>query len=123
MRLVERWTEVRLLEEGGRYPRGWGVCYRDASTFNAVIARIPFNWLIGWWIELKWRVARGPWPIFSRWRGERQKDLGLARQAGDKHGRAMGLEDAARYLESVDGGSLEYWADQIRRLVEKETRC
>jgi hypothetical protein len=96
MKLVEKWTDRRLLEEGGRYPKGWGVCYRDSATCNAVIARIPFNWLIGWYTEFKWRAARGPWPVFGCWRSERQKDLRLAREAGRQRGYEEGFADAQR---------------------------
>ena len=100
--LRQVWTDRRLLEEGGLYPRGWGVCYRDPSTANAVIARIPFNWLIGWWAEFKWVLARGPWPVFGSWRSERFKDLRAAREEAYKRGREDEFQFISRIKEELD---------------------
>lgn len=104
MRLVARITQTKLCQDFDRLPRGWGIAYRDLRTCNAIIARIPMNWFIGWGHYLYWnvwgRIKRGP------------RDRVLHSLTGPVYERAYqsGLEAGIRQSKAAFQALIEYQA-------------
>lgn len=49
-----------LIEEGGEFPRGYGIAWRDPVKLRAWCAPIPLNWLL-WALREAWlRLQRPP---------------------------------------------------------------
>lgn len=38
---------LKIIEEGGEWPRGYGYAWREPWAHRAVCAPLPFNWLLG----------------------------------------------------------------------------
>lgn len=54
-----RITKLRI-KEGWCYPTGYGLCWIDWVTAEAVCYPIPFNWLARWFRDAYYFLCRGP---------------------------------------------------------------
>lgn len=110
------------IEEGGMFPRGYGVAYRDWPTLTAVCYPMPLNVLIGWSRRVLF------WVMHGVAMGKLERDLALkvfaARRDGIATGRAQMTDRLATdTLRSYERGLQEGWRrafDHLRDQIGKK---
>jgi len=87
--ILKQWTALRIVEEGGQLPRGYGVAYWLPYSEHAVLAPLGVHLIISYTRRLYyWLIhtrAVEPWEGYAAY----QHSKGFA--AGLEHGREQGL--------------------------------
>lgn len=94
---------VRLVDEGAKMPKFYGVAYRDFAGSVLVCYPVPLNLVVRWWIHL-WAWMRIPSSSYL------ERMLGSAYAEGMRYGRLIGYrrgykqkqKDIRKQLDKID---------------------
>ena len=100
------------IPEGGEFPRGYGIAYREIETHYAVVYPFPFNHIVGWWRDSWFTIRHRHREITEYERSLLVRELELKRNRFDllRHAYNLGLKHgAANWIHELKTGEKNRW--------------